>query len=660
MTDHTTQTLVPEMFESYYLDYAKYVIKDRAIPHIDDGLKPVQRRILYSLAQMHDGRYNKVAHIIGHCMRYHPHGDVSIGDALVHLGQKGLLIDTQGNWGHPITGDRAAAPRYIEARLTEFAREVIFNTLHHKSLITYQLSYDARFKEPVTLPSKFPLLLFQGAEGIAVGVATKIYPHNFCEILTSCIAAIKGRPVTLYPDFPTGGSADVSEYSDGKRGGKVKVRAKIHSPSPTQLVITEIPYETTTQSLIHSILQAEQKGYIQLQKIEDNSTDQVLIVIHLKHPLENDQSRQQMIHALYAFTKCQITLSANSCVIDGHHPDFLGVSQIIQRHAHRTKQLLTQERVYERDELTERIFALTLEHIFITQKIYPVIERQTSTAGIIKAIKTKLERYHDQLSRKPQKDDIIRLTEIKIRRISLFDSQAVEQKIRKAQKRVRAISKQLERMDSLTIDYFQNLIDKYGSDYPRRTTLTTFDKISKHQVSHSKIMVGFDKKQGLVGTAIKNASYVLECSSFDQLATITETGRLQVFTPRDKTFVGEKILLNQIYCKSAKDEFDLIYRKGPTGPYYIKKFALTSISPSRPYHLISDTPSSKIVYLKPSHSQNSPLHISITHHKHGAKPRNPTLTVDLNAVPLRSKTAQGRILTKYRITKIHSSAKRSR
>lgn len=651
MTDSAMN--LSSMFESYYLDYARYVILDRAIPHLDDGLKPVQRRILYSLAEMHDGRYNKVANVIGHCMRYHPHGDTSIGDAIVHLGQKGLLIDTQGNWGHPITGDQAAAPRYIEARLNAFAMAVIFNTLKQPALTRYQLSYDARFKEPITLPSKFPLLLFQGTEGIAVGLTTKIYPHNFNEILDACIATLQDQPFELLPDFPTAGLADCTQYNDGQRGGKIQLRAHLKPISDSAVVITEIPYETTTQSLIHSILQAEAKGHFKIQHIEDNSTADVEIILHLGE----GQDLKRVMDALYAFTKCQVSLAANSCVIDGHTPVFIGITEIIRRSALRTQHLLTQELLHEHNQLTEKIFALTLEQIFITERIYPAIAAGESMAAIIAILEQRFAPFLDRLNRLPTTKDYTTLTEIKIRRISLFDSQALTQKIAAAQQRLGEIKADLNDMPTVTIAYFKRLRNQYGDAFPRQTRLTTFAEISKRQASHSVCELFIQAKQGLVGRTIKHPTSSLRCSTFDLVVAITEGGMLQVFAPGDKHFVAPKILYCHIYVTTdPRPIFHLIYRKGARGPYFIKKFQIKAITKDRLYALIHHEPHSKVIYLKSVPHASTPqaqsVVVWISQNKGGPKPRKTQLIADFNQIPLRSKQAQGKLLTKHRITKI--------
>lgn len=641
------------MFESYYLDYARYVILDRAIPHLDDGLKPVQRRILYSLAEMHDGRYNKVANVIGHCMRYHPHGDTSIGDALVHLGQKGLLIDTQGNWGHPITGDQAAAPRYIEARLNAFAMAVIFNTLKQPALTRSQPSYDGRFNEPITLPSKFPLLLFQGAEGIAVGLTTKIYPHNFNEILHACIATLQGQPFELLPDFPTGGLADSTQYNDGQRGGRIQLRAKLKPISKTAVMITEIPYETTTQSLIHSILQAETKGHFKIQHIEDNSTADVEIILHFSE----GQDLHRVMDALYAFTKCQMSLAANSCVIDGHNPVFIGITEIVRRSALRSKHLLTQELIHEQTQLTEKIFALTLEQIFITERIYPAIESGESMAAIIAILEQRFAPFLNRLNRQPTAKDYTTLTEIKIRRISLFDSQALTQKIAAAQQRLNEITADLSDMSRVTIAYFKRLRDQYGSAFPRKTKLTTFQEISKRQASHSVCELFIQAKQGLVGRTIKHPTSSLRCSTFDLIVAITEGGLLQVFAPEDKHFIAPKILYCNIFITTdPRPIFHLIYRKGARGPYFIKKFQIKAITKDRLYPLIHHEPHSKVIYLKSvpheAAAQTQAVVVWISQNKGGPKPRKTQLIAHFDQIPLRSKQSQGKLLTKHRITKI--------
>lgn len=639
-----------EMFEDYFLDYASYVILERAIPHLADGLKPVQRRILFSLAQMDDGRYNKVAGVIGHSMRYHPHGDTSIGDALVHLGQKGLLIDTQGNWGHPITGDPAAASRYIEARLTPFAREVIFGLPKDQGLVSYQPSYDSRFKEPITLPARFPLLLFQGAEGIAVGLTCKIHPHNFCEIITASIAALNDRPFELLPDYPTGGSADIREYRDGLRGGRVRVRAQIQKVLPDKLIIHQIPYETTTQSLIQSILQAEEKGHFKLKKIDDSTTDQVEIVLHVK-PLSEPVDLDKTIDALYAFTKCETTLTAASCLIDGGVPVFKGVTEIVKIHAERTEQLLTKELEIEKQQLEEKIFLLTLEQIFITKKIYPVIEKQKSLADILAALKKKISPYRAELTRKPQKKDYLYLTEIKIRRISQFDHKALDRKLKKARGRLTTVMTYLSDTKAYTIIYFRHMLQKYGDSYPRKTTLTTFAKISKKDASHSKVTMYIDKKQGFLGTDLTTSPELFTCSSLAEILTVSREGIALLTVPKAKVFVGKNILYTEIFQRDSDLIYHMIY-KTSTGTHHIKRFKMPRLSQERQYW-IAGLPV-KVVYFKATTAlQPSPrLEVCFTHKKNSKAAVRPPMKIDFATIPLRSKTSKGKVLTKHSIARL--------
>ena len=653
MDSHQNGTL-HEMFEDYFLDYASYVILERAIPHLADGLKPVQRRILFSLAQMDDGRYNKVAGVIGHCMRYHPHGDASIGDALVHLGQKGLLIDTQGNWGHPITGDPAAASRYIEARLTPFAREVIFGLPKDHGLVSYQPSYDSRFKEPLTLPARFPLLLFQGAEGIAVGLACKIHPHNFCEILTASIAALKGKDFELLPDYPTGGSADIREYRDGLRGGRVRVRAQIEKVLPDKLIIRQIPYETTTQSLIQSILQAEEKGHLKLKKIDDSTTDQVEIVLHVKsaEPVDLDKT----IDALYAFTKCQTTLTAASCLIDSGVPVFKGVTEIVKICAERTKDLLTKELEIERQQLEEKIFLLTLEQIFITQKIYPVIEKQKSLADILAALEKKMSPYLRQLARKPQRKDYQHLTEIKIRRISQFDHKALDSKLQKAKDRHTIITGHLSNTKAYAVNYFRRMLKKYGDSYPRKTTITTFAKVSKKEASYRKVTIYIERKQGFLGTDLTSSPKLFTCSSLAEILTVSREGAALLSMPKAKIFVGKNIFYAEIFQRDAGLTYHMIYQtKAKT--YHIKRFKMHRLSRERPYW-IAGLPV-KVVYLKATRASEPPpcVEVLFAHKKNSQAPPLPPIMIDFATVALRSKTSKGKLLTKHPIARLNSSTK---
>ena len=535
------------MYSDYFLDYASYVILERAVPHLNDGLKPVQRRILHSMDELDDGRYNKVANVVGNTMKYHPHGDQSIGDAMVQLGQKDLLIDTQGNWGNTLTGDGAAAPRYIEARLTKFALDVVFNP----KTTEWLASYDGRNKEPVTLPVKFPLLLAQGVEGIAVGLACKVLPHNFNELIEASIAALRNEPFTLLPDFPTAGIMDASDYRDGLRGGKIRVRARIDTSKKGILRVTEIPFGTTTGGLMDSVVAAADKGKIKIQKIEDNTAAHADILIYLPAGADADTTRD----ALYAFTDCELTISPNACVITEGKPQFLGVSEILRRNANQTRDLLKQELEIKLGELADKWHFSSLEKIFIENRIYRDIEECETWEAVLKAIDDGLKPFKKLLKREVIEEDLVRLTEIRIKRISKFDSFKADEEIRTLEKTIEETEKNLRNLTRYTIRWYEDLMKKYGKDRERKTEIASFDRVDRTQVIAATETLYLDAKNGFAGTALKKDGEPVEkCSTIDDIISFTQDGKMKVVKVADKVFVGQRPLRVAVF---RKDE-DLI------------------------------------------------------------------------------------------------------
>lgn len=640
---------IANLYQDYYLDYASYVILDRAIPNINDGLKPVQRRILHSLEEMDDGRYNKVANVIGHCMRYHPHGDASIGDAMVNLGQKNLLIDTQGNWGNVVTGDRAAAPRYIEARLTKFAKTVAFK----KETTEWEMSYDGRSKEPVHLPLKFPLLLFQGAEGIAVGLATKVLPHNFNELIDASISALRKEDFVLLPDFPTGGLADTAEYKGGLRGGKVKVRARIETTGVNQLTITEIPYETTTQSVIDSIISASEKGKVKIKKIEDNTAKDIDIQITL--PSGSDPAKARA--ALFAFTKCEVSISPNSCVIESQQPVFQKVDELLTYSAFRTKDLLGQELEIKKKDLEEKIFFASLEQIFIEQKIYRTIEKCETWDDVIKTIKKKMKPLTNGLLRELTDDDAARLTEIKIKRISKFDTDKANDKLVELEGELETVIKNLKSLTKYTIAYFKKLKKDFGKDFARKTEITTFKEIDKTKVAVANKKIYVNAKEGFIGTSLRKEQFLFECSDLDEIICVTAEGTFKVFRPEDKVYIGKNIIYASIFKRGdVSTTYNLIYRDGRVGNSMIKRFNISSITRDREYDLTKGTKGSKILYFGIS---KTPEEQDIVYVKHaeGQKLKNKVLGVDFLQIPIKGRGTNGNILTRYKVAKVDKKKK---
>ncbi len=635
------------MYKNWFLDYASYVILERAVPHIEDGLKPVQRRILHSMKQMDDGRYNKVANIVGHTMQYHPHGDASIGDALVQMGQKDLLIDTQGNWGNILTGDSAAAPRYIEARLSKFALDTVFNP----KTTEWQLSYDGRNKEPITLPVKFPLLLAQGANGIAVGLSSRILPHNLNEICEAAISYLKGEEFHLYPDFPTGGSIDVSKYNDGQRGGSLKIRAKIEKLDNKTLVIREIPYTKTASTLQESITRAVEKGKLKIRKVEDMTASEVEIQLHLAPGVSSDKT----IDALYAFTDCEINIAPNCCVIEDNKPQFLTVSDVLRNSVERTKGLLKRELEIRKGELEEQLFYASLEQIFIEERIYKgkPFENAKSTDELCEYIDERLTPFYPQFIREVRKEDILRLLEIKMQRIAKFNKDKNEEMIARIKDEIAGIDKDLAEMTRVTIEWFQFLQKKYGKDHPRRTEIRSFDTIIASKVAEKNEKLYVDRKEGFIGYGLKKAEFVQNCSDLDDVIIFYKDGKFKVIRIQDKVFVGKNILHVQVYKKGDRRTiYNVVYHDGKTGPYYIKRFNIPTVTRDREYDLTAGTPGSRVVYFSANSNGEAEV-IKVTLNPNPKKVRqNIFLERDFSDVLIKGRTARGKLLTRDGIHRI--------
>jgi len=636
-------TALSGMYQDWFLDYASYVILERAVPHLDDGLKPVHRRILHSMKRMDDGRYNKVANIIGHTMQFHPHGDASIGDALVQLGQKDLLIDAQGNWGNILTGDGAAAPRYIEARLSKFALEVLFN---HKTT-EWKLSYDGRNKEPVTLPVKFPLLLAMGGEGIAVGLASKILPHNFNELIDASIDYLMGNEFVLYPDFPTGGMIDISKYNDGQRGGAVKVRAKIEKVDKKELVITEIPFGKTTSSLIESIIKANDKGKIKIRKIDDNTSSNVEIVIQLVPGTSPDKT----IDALYAFTDCEYSISPNTCVITDNKPSFMGVSEILRHSADNSVKLLKSELEIRQSELMEEWHMSSLEKIFIEERIYRDIEESETWEGVIKAIDDGLEPFKKLLSREVTRDDIIQLTEIKIKRISKFDSKKADEHIKGIEAELEEVKIYLLNIIPFAVNYFKQIKKKYGKGRERKTEIRSFDTIEATKVVANNARLYINYKEGFIGTGLKKDEFVCDCSDIDDIIVIRKDGVYLITKVADKVFVGNDILYAHVFLKNdERTIYNIVYQDGKDGPFYVKRCSITGLTRDKEYNLTRGTAGSRIVYFTPN--PNGEAEVIKIHHKPKARLKKLVFEFDFGQLAIKGKSSMGNILTKNGVHKI--------
>ncbi len=633
------------MYQNWFLDYASYVILERAVPHIEDGLKPVQRRILHSMKRMDDGRYNKVANIVGHTMQFHPHGDASIGDALVQMGQKDLLIDTQGNWGNILTGDRAAAPRYIEARLSKFALDVVFNP----KTTDWQLSYDGRNKEPITLPAKFPLLLAQGAEGIAVGLSSKILPHNLNEICDAAICYLKGEPFQLYPDFPTGGSIDVSKYNDGQRGGVLKIRAKIEKLDNKTLVIKEIPFSKTTVTLIDSILKAIEKGKIKAKKVDDNTAAEVEIQVHLAPGVSSDKT----IDALYAFSDCEINISPNCCVIEDNKPCFLTISDVLRHNVDYTMGLLRKELMIRKNELEEQLFFSSLEKIFIEERIYKdkKFENAENMDAAIEHVDNRLEPYKKNFIREITRDDILRLMEIKMQRILKFNKDKADELIARIKDEIKGINHDLAHMVEVTINWFTFIKNKYGANFPRRTEIRNFDTIEATKVVEANEKLYINRAEGFIGTGLKKDEFVCNCSDIDDIIIFYKDGKYKVIRVADKIFVGKNILHVQVFKKNdTRTIYNVAYRDGRQGYTYMKRFNVTAITRDKEYDLTQGKPGSKILYFT-SNPNGEAETIKVT------LDSSPTLKTiflnrDFSQISIRGKSSRGYLLSKKPVHRI--------
>ena len=636
-------TALSGMYQDWFLDYASYVILERAVPHLHDGLKPVQRRILHSMKKMDDGRFNKVANIIGHTMQFHPHGDASIGDALVQLGQKDLLVDAQGNWGNLLTGDGAAAPRYIEARLSKFALEVIFN---HKTT-EWKLSYDGRNSEPVTLPVKFPLLLALGGEGIAVGLASKILPHNFNELIDATIDYLLGKEFVIYPDFPTGGMVDVSKYNEGQRGGVIKVRAKIEKVDKKALIITEIPFGKTTSTLIESIIKANEKGKIKIRKIDDNTSANVEIVVHLVPGVSPDKT----IDALYALTDCEYSVSPNTCVIVDDKPSFMGVSSILKHSADRTVDLLKKELEIRLSELREEWHMSSLEKIFIEKRIYHDIEECETWEAVIDAIDKGLDPFKKLLLREVTREDIIQLTEIKIKRISKFDVKKADEHIKGIETELEEVKNHLSNIIPFAINYFRQIKKKYGKGKERKTELRSFDTIEATKVVANNAKLYINYKEGFIGTGLKKDEFICDCSDIDDVIVIRKDGVYLITKVADKVFVGNDILYAQIFLKNdGRTIYNIVYQDGKDGPLLAKRCAISGLTRDKEYNLTRGTPGSKIVYL--SVNPNGEAEVIKVHHKPKARLKKLMFEFDFGQMNIKGKSSMGNILTKNAVNKI--------
>lgn len=633
------------MYKNWFLDYASYVILERAVPHIEDGLKPVQRRILHSMKRMDDGRYNKVANIVGHTMQFHPHGDASIGDALVQLGQKDLLVDCQGNWGNILTGDRAAAPRYIEARLSKFAIDVVFNP----KTTDWQLSYDGRNKEPITLPAKFPLLLAQGAEGIAVGLSSKILPHNFNDICDSAVKYLHGEEFHLYPDFPTGGSIDVSKYNDGQRGGVLKVRAKIEKLDNKTLVIREIPFGKTTTTLIDSILKAIEKGKIKARKVDDNTAAEVEIQVHLAPGISSDKT----LDALYAFSDCEMNISPNCCVIEDEKPQFLTVSDVLRHSVDRTKALIQKELEIRKGELLEQLHFASLEKIFIEERIYKDkgFENAPNMDAACEHIDKRLTPFYPQMIREVTKDDILRLMEIKMQRILKFNKDKADELMAKIKAEIENIDRDLNNMVEVTANWFIYLKEKYGAMHPRLTEIKNFDTIEATKVVEANEKLYINRQEGFVGTGLKKDEFVCNCSDIDDIIIFYRDGKYKVIKVADKVFVGKNIIHVAVFKKNDKRTiYNVVYRDGKQGFYYIKRFNVTSMTRDREYDLTQGKPGSRVNYFTANPNGEAEV-IKVTLDP-TPKLKNIFIEKDFSTILVKGRAAMGNILTKNSIHRI--------
>jgi len=641
-------TRVTGMYKDWFLDYASYVILERAVPAIEDGFKPVQRRIMHALKELDDGRYNKVANVVGHTMQYHPHGDASIGDAMVQIGQKDLLIDTQGNWGNILTGDRAAASRYIEARLSKFALDVVFSP----KITEWQFSYDGRKKEPVNLPVKFPLLLAQGAEGIAVGLSTKILPHNFIELIDASIKHLQGKRFKLYPDFPTAGIIDIENYNDGLRGGKVRVRAKIAQHTKTTLVINEIPYGTNTSSLIDSILKANDKGKIKIKKIEDNTAAEVEILIHLPNGISPDKT----IDALYAFTACESSISPLACIIEDNKPLFIGVSEMLKRSTDATVDLLKQELELQLNELEEQWHFASLERIFIEKRIYRDIEEEETWEGVIAAIDKGLKPHVKKLKRAVTEADIVRLTEIRIKRISKFDIDKAQQNLDNLEEKIAEVKHHLANLIEFSIDYFKELKTKYGKGRERKSEIRTFDNIEASKVIIRNTKLYVNREEGFVGTSLRKDEYVTDCSDIDDIIVFTKDGKMMISKVDSKIFIGKNIVHVAVFKKKDKRTvYNLIYKDGKGGATYIKRFNVTSITRDKLYDVTKGKPGSQVFYF--SANPNGEAEVVTVNLRQVGSIKKLKWDLDFADVLIKGRGTKGNLVTKYSVKRIELKEK---
>ena len=643
-----TLTKVTGMYKDWFLDYASYVILERAVPAIEDGFKPVQRRIMHSLKELDDGRYNKVANVVGHTMQYHPHGDQSIGDAMVQIGQKELLIDCQGNWGNILTGDGAAASRYIEARLSKFALEVIYSP----KITDWGVSYDGRRAEPNNLPVKFPLLLAQGAEGIAVGLSTKVLPHNFNELIDASIKILKGKPFTIYPDFLTAGIADISNYNDGLRGGRVRVRAKIGQWDKNTLVITQIPFSTNTTTLIDSILKANEKGKIKIKKIEDNTAAEVEILIHLFPGVSPDKT----IDALFAFTACETSIAPLGCVIEDNKPLFVGVSEMLKISTDRTVGLLKSELEIQLSELEEQWHFLSLERIFIENRIYRDIEEKTTREDVIKAVDDGLKPFVQNLKRAVIEDDILRLLDIRIMRISKFDSNKAQDKIEALEGDIEQVKFDLEHLVDFAIAYFTKLKDKYGKGRERLTELRSFESIEATKVVLRNTKLYVNKEEGFVGTGLKKDEYIGDCSDIDDVIVFLRDGKMMICKVDEKKFVGKDIIHAAVFDKSDKRTiYNMVYRDGKSGPSYIKRFNVSGVTRDKLYDLTNETSGSQVLYF--SCNPNGEAEVLTVLLRQVGSIKKLKWDVDFASIAIKGRTSKGNLVTKYPIKKIELKEK---
>ena len=634
---------VSGMFKNWFVDYASYVILERAVPAMEDGLKPVQRRIMHSMWELEDGRYNKVANLIGNTMKYHPHGDASIGDALVAIGQKDLLIDCQGNWGNIFTGDSAAAPRYIEARLSKFGQEVVFNP----KTTNWGLSYDGRNKEPITLPVKFPLVLAQGVEGIAVGLATKILPHNFCELIDASIQILRGKKAVIYPDFITGGIADFSDYKDGLRGGKVKIRARVKELNPKTLIITEIPFSTTTSSLIDSIIAANDKGKIKVKKVEDNTAENVEILIHLQPGISADKT----IDALYAFTNCELSISPNACIIENERPRFVGVSEILKVSTNQTLALIKRELEIEQRELEEKWHFSSLEKIFIKEEMYIDFKKYSNKETLFEYLYECFKPHKKKLIREISDEDLGRLTQIPMIRITRFDSIKAEEHMKELDEKIAIVKNHLLNLIDYAVEFFKNLKKKYGAGRERKTETKQLETIIATQVVMANEKLYMNRAEGFVGTSLKKDEFVCDCSDIDDIIAFTKEGKMKVFKVSDKTFVGKDILYISIFKKNdERTTYNMIYSDGPKGITFIKRFNVTGITREKEYDLTKGTPNSFVHWftINPN-GEAEKIQVVL---KPAPGLRKFEIDTDFAEIPVKGRSSTGNIVTKYAVKKV--------